>query len=82
MINFKRNGLKVIAEIECNVGVDKRFFQFTLDTNDEIYAVLLQENFQAFLRSSAERIRREAYEKGFKDAKAKRAKDAWFSGHF
>lgn len=80
MIKFLRKGSEITAQIEANVGVERRFFQFTLNLQSEVYACLLRDNFSEKLRNSLKTIREEAYVKGWKDAKAKTAKETWFSG--
>jgi hypothetical protein len=80
VLNFKREGTKVIAVIEANVSQDKRFLHFSWDTNDEMWGELLQENLQNGLRLKLEDIRRKAYESGWKDARGKRKRETWFSG--
>lgn len=79
MISFTREGSVVTAQIEANVGVDKRFFRFTVSLSDDVYASMLRENFDHYLRDKVKSIREEEYEKGWADAKAKRKKQTWFA---
>lgn len=82
MMNFSRKGTEVTAEIEANVGVEKRFFTFTINLSDDVYAYMLRENFQTKMSRALQTIREEAYEQGWKAAKAKRARATWFSGQW
>lgn len=80
MMNFSRKGTAVTAVIEANVGVERRFFNFTVTLSDEVYAYMLRENFQTKMREALQEIRREAYSQGWKAAKAKTAQQTFFSG--
>lgn len=80
MINFSRKDSAVTVEVEANVGVAARFFHFTMNLSNEVYAYMLRENFQTKMTKALQDIRREAYEQGWKDAKAKIARRDWFSG--
>lgn len=80
MINFSRKGTEVTAQIEANVGVAARLFNFKVNLSDEVYAYMLRENFQMKMREALQEIRRVVYDQGWKDAKAKTAKATWFSG--
>lgn len=80
MINFTRKGTQVIAEIETDIEIAARCFNLGYTCSDEVYACLLVRNWEKKLRSSLQEIRRRAYDEGWKDSKAKTAKQTWFAG--
>lgn len=49
---------------------------------DQLYAELLTQKIRSDFESMVEAIRREEYHRGWKDAKAKRRKEKWFSDCF
>lgn len=82
MFRIKNDGTKVQVLIEAGVNVAKRWFTFTYDTQDEVYAELLATSFQKFLENKLESARRDAYNKGWIDAKHHMKKETWFSRYF
>lgn len=80
MINFLRQETNVIAEIECNSTVAKRWLSFSWNTTSELVAQLFVDNLENHLSERLQMERRKAYLAGWKDAKAKRKRETWFSG--
>lgn len=79
MIALKRDGKDVVLSFDADIPFyDTRRFEFTFHTGQETYAGLLTSHLREKLGDAMEAARREAYEKGWTDAKAKRTKDTWF----
>lgn len=80
MFTFKRVDTLVQLEVDSNVPVQKNQFLFNWQTNDPCYAELLKDQFSKEMERRLEKIRRESYELGWKEAKSKKcAKRTWFS---
>lgn len=81
MIEIKRSGTQLVISAEIFIGtVGDRTYEATWEAGSEAYAGLIRSEIQRNLERRLERIRREAYAQGWKDAKAKRAKKTLFSG--
>lgn len=78
MISFRRDGSEVVVEVESDSTVNSRFFRFKIAFGNELYADLLTRNFQHKFETLIEDVRREEYERGWKHAKAKKARTSWF----
>ena len=80
MITFTQNGSKdctqVFAKIHTGLPTSTPVFPFAWDCEDAEYAVLLVAHLQKRLRNTIERAHRLAYERGWKDAKSKKARRA------
>lgn len=78
MISFKRDVNRVYATVVCSpIG---HSFDFEWSAGYEWAAKFLHRALSDALYSNLERIRRDAYEAGWKDAKGKKTKATWFSG--
>jgi hypothetical protein len=77
MIYIKPKDKQVELKFNVDVGTGWNY-SFSWNCNDEVYAQLLAAQMNKQLGNKLELIRREAYDQGFKDAKAKRAKREWF----
>lgn len=78
MIHFKRNDNKVIIEIEHGIfPLDKGYFTRELEQTHPYQAELLRKAFQENLNKHLEHIKREYYNRGWKDCQRKgiKAKD-------
>ena len=82
MITFSRKGTEVLVDVKHGVFFGEEYFRLEIHQAYEYQAELLLRQLDKNLSSQLERIRKEAYEQGFKDAKAKRAKQTWFSGRW
>ena len=82
MIGFSQKESEVIISFSASYPISNNFFQAKLKCEHEWIAKLLANNLQKSLESALEKIRREEYLKGWKDAKAKRKKEDWFSRYF
>lgn len=79
MIVFSRDGTKVKASINTPIpNYDVRVFNFMWECGGEAYAGLLAAAMHREMHDKLKAIRADAYEKGWKDAKAKKTKETWF----
>jgi hypothetical protein len=77
MIKFHQHGTQVKVEIDPGINGSTMLLYWQADK--EMLAYLLRDKLQTELGDKLRAIREEAYEKGWKDAKAKRAKSTWFA---
>jgi len=78
MIRFTRDGTRVKCTVATDVpNYDSRQFYFYWETEREYAAGLLSAHLTETYENNVGEIRREAYERGWKDAKAHRAKNNW-----
>lgn len=78
MIQYRTSGDSVKIHVESGVGN----FTFTHSCGHDYLAGLMRDQYEKHMNSAIESIRRESYNKGWKDAKAKTKKQTWFSGWF
>lgn len=79
MISFKRDGTVVKSDVTTFIpNFDDRVFHFQWECATEAYAGLLSAHMQRDMGAKLKAIRVHAYEEGWKDAKAKRAREEWF----
>lgn len=83
LIRVSRNGSKVMIGLStglphADAGSTTRI-EFEYNCNHVFMAELLRRHAWNELCNSIEAARREAYEQGWKDAKAHRSKQTWFS---
>jgi hypothetical protein len=80
MISITRKGESVNVSISVGIPtLETRVYTFPWTCSTEEYAGLLTEAIQNQLGNVVEQARREAYSRGWQDAKAKKAKETWFS---
>lgn len=79
MIEFLREGSLIKVKVKTTV-LGGHWWAPVIECNSEPYASLLRQHMHEDLNHKLEAIRREAYLKGWKDAKAKVKKETWFSG--
>jgi len=78
MIDFRIDGTKVKIFIE--VGVFDKMVVFTHECSHDYFAHLMRDSYINHMNRKLEKIRREAYNQGWKDAKSKKvAKNTFFS---
>lgn len=81
MINFKRDGKKAVVRIDLSVPeYEERSFPFAFNCDGEVYAGLLTRAMRTAFSDAVKAARKEGYDQGWKDAKAKRASCSWFKG--
>lgn len=81
MITFARKDGKALCSVEIYIPtLGNRVFDFEWQCGGEYSAGLLYGAMREQLSEALETARREAYSQGWRDAKAKRAKERWFSG--
>lgn len=79
MIRFHRHEGRVKCEIELDVPrYERRTFIFYWDCEGPVFAGLLAGAFENALQDKLEKIRRQAYEDGVRDARAKTKKRKFF----
>lgn len=76
MIDFQQSGADVRINIESGVGK----FVFTHNCVHGYLAGLMRDQYERHMRSVLENVRKDAYNQGWKDAKAKTKKATWFKG--
>lgn len=79
MISFSRIENTVKVKVQHGIFHNDAHFALTINQDYEYQAQLLLNQLDKHLRNNLEAIRKEAYEQGWKDAKAKRKKKTWFS---
>lgn len=80
MILFKRDGTRVKVEVDSKLAIPKSIYLFYWEASGEGHAELLVNQLQTKFSDALREARREAYNAGFKDAKAKRKREDWFWG--
>lgn len=78
MIQIEIKETKVRVIVDTKYPIESRYV-FSFDTGNADFAALLAENMNEKMRNDLEKIRRDTYEQGWKDAKAKKAKERYFS---
>lgn len=79
MITINKDGNNVVMKAGTNLGW---YVNFTNNRGNELDAILRQNHLASELNKRIETIRREAYNKGWKDAKSKKVqKKDWFNGN-
>lgn len=79
MITLKREGTKVRLEFDSGLKIERNVFIFEWECGQEYAAELLTKQLTDNMHGRIEKIRREAYEKGFEDHKKRQPKEEWFS---
>jgi hypothetical protein len=83
MFEVKREKNNVRIDVSLKIpGADTWYWTFHLSQHTDAEAQLLVNAINNNLEKVLKEIRKEAYEMGFKDARAKRRKETWFSGRF
>jgi hypothetical protein len=79
-LRVRRDGSDVEVSISSHIPTwEERVFPFSFNCGNEAYAGFLTKHIQDVIGNAVANARREAYEQGWKDAKAKRVKNDWFS---
>lgn len=79
MIKIERFEKKVRIKIEHGTYYNNAELWFYWDCDNELFAQLLANQLDRQLSDKMKAIRREEYEKGWKDAKGHKTKANWFS---
>jgi hypothetical protein len=82
MIKIFADGNKVIVQTEYKYPGNGYYTNFDVDAGNKLDAQLRAENLNDHLAQSIQRIRKEEYNRGWKDAKSKKKKEDWFSSTF
>jgi hypothetical protein len=78
-ITVNRKDSAINIRLDCVVG---HYLSFSFTAYNEFYAKLVEAEVNRCVSDLARSIRREAYEQGWKHAKAKVRKETWFSPRF
>lgn len=78
MIEFKVDETAVVLDVHACYPLSTTFWSLRLECASKSYAFLLRENLYRNMTNKLEAIRKEAYNQGWKDAKAKTRKRDWF----
>lgn len=70
---------KIVAKIETGYPVETWTTSFTFDAPSEFYRKLLLNNIRSKMDKLIHDIKEDAYNKGYKDGRAKKVKRTWFS---
>lgn len=79
MITITKKGTSVMIEVQSKYPLNRSYL-FYWECGREDFALLLRDNLQGKMNDALEKIRQDAYMKGWKDAKARAKKETWFSG--
>ena len=80
MLTVKRDGTKAVLAVTLPVPFyEDRVFSMIFDAYYVEYSSFLCSAIDLALRDALKKARKDAYEQGYKDAKAKRRKETWFS---
>lgn len=79
MIYIERYEEKVRVKIDTGLNTTSGQIWLYWNCNSEMYAELLSRHINKRLDETIQAIRKEEYERGWKDAKAKKSKANWFS---
>ena len=81
MLTFSRDGqqVKIAVLVDVPLRVSHLFLCYW-DCEDENYAGLLAAEMHDQFSKKIEAVKREAYDRGWRDAKAKRVKETYFYG--
>lgn len=74
MIDYRVSGQAVKIHVDSGLGK----FTFTHECGQDYLASLMCDQYERHMRSVLEKVRKEAYNQGWKDAKAKNKKATWF----
>lgn len=83
MIKIGIGASKTQLKVEVNPGLsDNKVMYLYWECGSDWYAELLRSQVDEKLRTTLQKIREEAYNEGWGDAKKKRQRRTWFSGLF
>ncbi|HEX5034976.1 MAG TPA: hypothetical protein VFW62_10870 [bacterium] len=80
MIEFSANGQTLQVRVNTGLPTDRPTFTVERNCGAAIEAAALQRILSERLRAMVEEARRESYNEGYKDGRAKRGKRSWFHG--
>ncbi len=84
MLEIKRDGNSAIIHMDTDLPHNRPYVNtlwvFKSEEGSPWHAELVVRYLKNRLKECVKQIRRDAYEQGWKDARAKRVKETWFSG--
>jgi len=82
ILNVARIGTAVKIEFHSELPIDNNVFPFRFECGTEWAASLLASKLRQSLYEEIRAIRENEYQRGYRDGRAKRAKENWFSSSF
>jgi len=82
MIKIFADGEKVIIQASYKYPGNGYLSNFEINVGSELNAKFREHNLNEHLEETIHRIRKEEYNRGWKDAKSKKRKEDWFSSTF
>lgn len=79
MIQIQSKDTQLIVRLFAGYPISEWEFTTTGNMQYEAYALLVAHNIREYIDKRIRSIREDEYNKGWKDAKAKKAKRTWFS---
>jgi hypothetical protein len=76
MITITRDGTEVVVTMETGCSTVKAL-SMRFDTNNQLYAELLTDQLRAKLANLVEDLRRNEYERGYRDKTKRKPKSTW-----
>lgn len=73
VLNICRNGTAVEVTVDSGLAIERSRFQFKWETNSDWAAELLANKLRKRVGDAVQAARKEAYEEGWRDAKAKKS---------
>lgn len=80
MIDFLTEGKNLCVRVKYDKEIGNWTLTATVDKGREVNAELTVHRFQKELEKKLKKIREDACQDGWKNAKAKRSKQSWFAG--
>lgn len=80
MMRIVRNGSRVQVEINTELPIQANVVAFYVDRGNEFDAALLDKHLNDLMAAKMRDIRREEYERGWKDRGSKKTKANWWNG--
>lgn len=82
ILDIRRNGTAVTLRFQSRLPIDANAFPFGFDCGSEWAACLLASTVRSTIENEIAAIRKSEYERGYRDGRAKRAKESWFASSF
>lgn len=79
VIQIRRDGNKVVVTVNSKLTTETPFYPFERDQGSVNHAELLRKQLESVVSEEMKAIREKAYLAGYKDGRAKRIKQTWFS---
>jgi hypothetical protein len=80
VIEFKREGTKVLVDVQTGIASERSTMRLSWETGSEWFAVLLVDQLRQQLGDAVKKRVEDSYNEGYKNGRAKVAKRQYFSG--